>query len=66
MSHITLTIIHYRGETLALGRNLAVKLLLEKAAQETTGGDMKTTSERLGSATDARIESRQGGVWGNA
>ena len=28
MSDTTLTIIHYRGETLALGRNLAIKLVL--------------------------------------
>ena len=31
MSNITLTIVQHRGESLALGRNLAVKLLLEKS-----------------------------------
>jgi hypothetical protein len=32
MSNLTLTMVHHRGEPLALGRNVAVKLLLEKSA----------------------------------
>jgi len=32
MSDITLTVIYHHGEALPLGRNVAVKLLLEKSA----------------------------------
>ena len=32
MSNITLNIVRHRGEPLALGRNVAVKLLLDKSA----------------------------------
>jgi hypothetical protein len=31
MSNVTLTIVHHRGESVALGRNVAVKLLLDKS-----------------------------------
>ncbi len=31
MSNITLTMVHHHGESLALGRNVAVKLMLEKS-----------------------------------
>jgi hypothetical protein len=36
MSNITLTIIRHRGEALPLGRNVAVKLLLDKSAPQKT------------------------------
>ena len=38
MSKITLTITHHRGEALALGRNAAVKLLLDKSDGKKTAG----------------------------
>jgi hypothetical protein len=34
MSNVTLTIVQHRGESLALGRNVAVKLLLDKSDQK--------------------------------
>jgi hypothetical protein len=35
MSDITLTIVRHRGKALPLGRNVAVKLLLEKSSEKT-------------------------------
>jgi hypothetical protein len=34
MSNVTLTIVHHRAESVALGRNVAVKLLLDKSGRK--------------------------------
>jgi hypothetical protein len=43
MSKITLTIVHHRGQTLALGRNAAVKLLLYKSKVSDSPGLWRST-----------------------
>jgi hypothetical protein len=44
MSEITLTLIRYRGNTLPLGHNVAVKLLLDRSKPKKTGDGNRLVS----------------------
>jgi len=44
MSDITLNIIRHRGEALPLGRNMAVKLLLEKSSPKKPSKSQRAVS----------------------
>jgi hypothetical protein len=44
MSDINLTIICHRGEALPLGRNVAIKLLLEKSSADKMSNDHRVLS----------------------